>query len=373
MLSLLAVVVALGVVQLPRTRGYQEYLLRRMHEPELRARVENKPGDALAHYYLGQAYDRTGLTVKAARQYAKALVLDPSLTRACPRLAELLVAGRQVSAAETLLRQGLQIDPTASELHAGLARIQETRHDFRQAAAEWQAITSLAPNDAEAWYHLGRCWMSLSNEAQALPAYQRAVELVPLSAPHQEAMAGVLRLRGRYAEAERHCRRALHLRPDDPEGHFELAKLLRDRDGSTPQTEESMGRAVSLRPDDPLLRYYLGSVYQEQGRLQPAVAEYQATLRLLRSQEPSAAAAAWGERSLWLSYMEGAHFNLAGLLQRLGRSTEAADHRARFRRISDYHLHINRLIIRIANQPGDASLRRQLARLQAAGGEDGGE
>src|SRR5947207_14734079 len=75
-LSLLVIVGALGLVQLPRTQSYREHLLRRVHEPELRAQVEKNPGDALAHYYLGQAYDRTGRTVQAAREYAKALALD---------------------------------------------------------------------------------------------------------------------------------------------------------------------------------------------------------------------------------------------------------------------------------------------------------
>ena len=70
--------------------------------------------------------------------------------------------------------------------------------------------------------------------------------------------------------------------------------------------------------------------------------------------------------------MEGAHFNLAGLLQRLGRPAEAADHRANFRRISEHHLRVNQLLIRIANQPGDASLRRQLTRLRTDGEAEGG-
>jgi len=174
------------------------------------------------------------------------------------------------------------------------------------------------------------------------------VELAPLSAASQKAIAGALRLRGRYAEAECHCRRALFLRPDDAESEFLLMKILRDRDGATPEAEASMRRAVALQPDDPQLRYYLATICQERGKPAAAAAEFQATLRLLQT-HPLRAAASWAERQLWLSYMEGAHFNLAKLFQGSGRAKLAAAHLAEFRRLNDYHVLANQLQARGAH------------------------
>jgi tetratricopeptide (TPR) repeat protein len=367
-LCLLAILAAVGLVRLLHSRGYREYRLRRMSEPELHAWTAKQPGEALGHYHLALACDRSGREDEAAREYGKALDLDPWLTAARPPLAALLVARGQRRAAEILLQQGAQLDPAAPALHAGLARFDEARGDFRSAASEWDLAVSLAPQDAAAWFHLGRCWMDLDVESRALPPFQRAVRLAPLSAECQEALAGALRLRGRYAEAGRHCRRALFLRPDDPQAHFELAKLLRDRDGATPQAEQSLRHAVSLQPDNPVLRYYTGTICLERGELSAAAAEYQAALRLLHAQEPPATSAGWPERTVWLSYLEGAHFNLARALQRLGRATEAAGHLAQFRRISDYHLRVNQLLVRAATRPDDASLRFELARVHAAAG-----
>jgi tetratricopeptide (TPR) repeat protein len=247
----------------------------------------------------------------------------------------------------TLLQQAVERDPASSSLHRALARLYEQQGEWRRAAAAWTMLTSLSPEDADGWFRLGGCWMRLSDEGRALDPFQRAVALAPLSAVHQRALAGALRLRGRYAEAERHCRLGLFLRPDEPEAHFELAKLLRDRDGATSEAEASLRRAVTLRPEDPVLHYYLGALLQEQGRTTSAIAEYRAALRRLEAGEPPVDTDG-SESSARLAYRKGAHFNLAALLQRQGRQAEAARHQAAFRRLSEEQLRTGQLLARLA-------------------------
>jgi tetratricopeptide (TPR) repeat protein len=367
-LAVLTVVAALGLLAFLRSPGYREYRLRRMSEPALRAWTASHPHDPRGHFYLGLALGRGGDTRAAAGELRKALDLDPALSRARWRLARVLATTRQEREAETLLQQGLQLDPAAAQLHAELGRLYERRQDLRRAAAAWEKAVSLAPSSADAWYRLGQCWMGVNNEARAVEAYRRAVDLAPRSATHHKALAGVLRLRREYGEAERHYRRALELDAADPDAHFGLAKLLWDQHGPTSRAEASLRRAVTLQPDSPLLHYSLASLYQQRGHLQAAVREYQMTLRLLSAREPSPTPERWDEREQWLSRMEGPHFNLARVLQRLGRSEEAARHLAWFRRISDYRNRAHQLLIRLANRPGDAVLHFDLARTHAAAG-----
>lgn len=366
-LRLLVVILAagtLGLARFLRSPWLREFRLGRMREPELQAWTERRPDDPLGHYYLALARGRAGDTPEAARQLARALELDPALARARWRLARVLAVSGQESAAERLLQQGLQLDPAAASLHAELGRVYLAHEQFRPAATEWEKATSLTPRDGDAWYHLGRCWMGLNDQARALTAYCRAAALAPRSPTYQKALAGVLRLEREYGEAERCCRRALALAPSDPDAHFELARLLWDRDGATPQAEESMRRAVALQPDSPLLRYSLAAMEQDRGDLATALREYQATLRLLTAREPPAAASA--QRDRWLSQLEGPHFNLAKLLQRLGRPAEAARHLAAFRRISDSRNQARRRLVRSANRPGDPALSLALPRPPAA-------
>jgi tetratricopeptide (TPR) repeat protein len=364
--SLMAV--AASLVLVARSSWYRQYRLGRMNEAALRDWTERKPDDALGHFYLGLVRGRSGDVREGARQLEKALELDPTLVQARWRLARVLAATGQPDAAESMLREGLRLEPSAARLHAEMGRLYEGRRAYRLAAGEWEKATSLDPKDAEAWYQLGLARMGVNDETRALAAYRRAADLAPRSATYQKALAGVLRVKRQYEDAERHCRRALELAPNDPDAHFGLAKLLWDRDGATPQAETSMRRAVSLQPESPLLHYSLASLEQERSAPEAAAREYREALRLLGTREPPPAPGGWDERERWLSQLEGPLFNLAQVLQRLGHSEEAARHLARFRRISDYRNRVRQALVRIANRPGDAALHFELARVHASAG-----
>jgi hypothetical protein len=66
--------------------------------------------------------------------------------------------------------------------------------------------------------------------------------------------------------------------------------------------------------------------------------------------------------------VEGPHFNLARVLQRLGRRAEAARHLARFRQVSAYRNRVRQGMVRLDNHPGDAALHFELARAHATAG-----
>jgi tetratricopeptide (TPR) repeat protein len=360
--------VTLGCVWVLRSDWCREYRLSGLDKPGLQRWLAIRPDDALGHFYLAMALGRSGETRDAAQELSTALTLDPKLSRARWRLARVLASADQGDAAERLLRRGLQIDPTAGKLHAELGRLYEERQEFRLGAVEWEKAATLGPGDAGTWYHLGRCRMGVNDDSGALPAYRRAAELAPSSSLYQKALAGVLRLQRQYEETEQHYRRALALDPRDPDAHFGLAKLLWDRDGATTEAEASMRRALAFQPDSPLLHYSMADLCQQRGQLEAAVDEYRVTLRLLEAREPRPAAADWSSREQWLARMEGPHFNLARLLQRLGRPAEASRHLIEFRRISDYRNRANQLLVRMANRPEDAALHFELARLHAAAG-----
>lgn len=371
LLGVLLLLVVVGLYRFLHSPWYQEHRLRRMSAAERQAWTVRYPDDPLGHYYLGQSYKRAGEATKEAEAYAKALNLNPLESRARSELAGLLVASRQEKAAENLLLEGVRFDPGVAELHRGLGLIYEARQDFRRATHEWQTVTSLAPNDHNAWFRLGVCWMGMNDETRAGAAYQRAVELNPLSAAYQRAAAGALRLQGRLAEAEKHCRRALFLLPDDPIAHFELMKILRDRDGTTPEVEASMRHVVDLQPDNPQFRYYFGSILRDRGRLKEAAEAFETAIRLFEGNRPRDQSIYWNDWGVWLSYIQGSHFNLAHVLQRLGRAKEAATHLAQHRRLNRYQVRASQLFGQIGNRPKEPNLRFELARVHAAAGSVG--
>jgi tetratricopeptide (TPR) repeat protein len=368
LLGALAILLAVAGVRTANSEGFREDRLRGMRLADLRATAARHPDDPLTQYYLGQALERAGRSSEAETAYGKALDGDPKASRSRARMAALFADRHEERAAEALLRQGLEADPTSLELHLALAQLYEGRGDFRRAAYHWELSTVLAPQKGELWYRLGRSWMALNDEGRALEPHLKAVKLDPLSPEYQKAAAMALRLRGRYDEAERHCRHALFLLPDDAAAHFERMKILRERDGTTEEVEASMRRAVSLRPDEPQFRFYMGAVYMDRGNLEPAAAEYRETLRLLPAHEPAPTLSAWSEWSLWLSYLKGSHLNLARVCQRRGEKEAASRHRRAYEETSQYHVRAGQLIGRIGNKPKDAPLRLELARLHAHSG-----
>jgi len=145
-------------------------------------------------------------------------------------------------------------------------------------------------------------------------------------------------------------------------------KILRDREGATLPVEEAIQKAVDLQADNPQFHYYLATIFQERGKHRQAAKAYIAALKLFYANRPHGLTVQWNDYGLWLSYVEGSHFNLARLLKRLGLPKESDTELAIYRRLSRYHQTANQLVGVAANQPQNASLRFQLARLHAAAG-----
>ncbi len=114
------------------------------------------------------------------------------------------------------------------------------------------------PNDAWLWSLLGMAHGGLKKFPAAEEDFERALRASSDPALQAAALtnrSAVRLLRGRAEDAERDLRRAIELRPNDYQGHVNLAQVLQRR-GDPDGALEHVGRAVDLRGDDPAL-YYL--------------------------------------------------------------------------------------------------------------------
>jgi tetratricopeptide (TPR) repeat protein/ADP-heptose:LPS heptosyltransferase len=118
-------------------------------------------------------------------------------------------------------------------------------------------------------------------------------------------MAAALRCfqAGKLVEAERLCRQALQVKPDDPEA-LHLLGILAHQSGHADAAIASIERAVRLKPDWPEALTNLGAMHAEQGRLKEAVACFRQALAVA----PNLAAT---------------HANLGSALVKLGQPAEA--------------------------------------------------
>ena len=187
--------------------------------PELERAIQLKPDLAAAHNNLGNALRALGRDAEAMTHYAEAVRLKPDYASARNNLGiELAEAGRPGEAIPHL-EAALRAKPDAVKTRESLVRALH-RHGLSLIAAErWP---------------------------EAAITYQRAVQLVPGSAPFHEALAVALVKSNRMEEAVPVLQAALRLEPNSAELHNNLGQVLLGL-GRKREALEQMETAARLR------------------------------------------------------------------------------------------------------------------------------
>jgi tetratricopeptide (TPR) repeat protein len=155
---------------------------------------------------------------------------------------------------------------------------------------------------------LGNALEASGQPGEALACYAEAVRLKPNYPEGQYDLGTTLMKRGRLAEAVEHLTAAVKHNPAFAHAHINLGKALLEQ-GKLEEAADHLSQAVRLTPDDAEAHYNLGTLLQMQGKTDAAIACFSAALRL----NPE-----YGE----------AHGNLGVALMRQGKLGEGAAHLA---------------------------------------------
>jgi len=215
----------------------------------------------------------------------------------------------------------------------GIAQIQAGQ--LTDAVTNLQAALAAHPNDPDVLYYLGRASGLLAKQSidTLLAAY-------PDSARAHQAMAENYFVLRRMPDAEKEYREALKLRPGLPEAHLALGEVYAGA-FQWPKAEEQFRIQAKLQPGNAEAAYRLGQALLEQGKVHEARAELMRADRLMPDMpetlyslgkaaslddDPSAAEKAW-TRLLSIekqtSLAAQAHFGLAGIYRKQGKTAEA--------------------------------------------------
>lgn len=276
---------------------------------------------------LGQAYMESGDYGSAIPPLKHALELSPDSPPAHELLGYALLS--QGFASEAIPHLQRSSDKTA----LGIAEIQTGQ--LPEAVANLQAALAAHPNDPDLLYYLGRASGLLAKQSidTLLAAY-------PDSARAHQAMAENYFVLRRMPDAEKEYREALNLRPALPEAHLALGEVYAGA-FQWPKAEEEFRIQVKLQPGNAEAAYRLGQALLEQGkaheargelaradRLMPEMPETLYSLGKAASLEGDAAAAekAWTKLlsvEKQSSLAAQAHFGLAGIYRKQGKTAEA--------------------------------------------------
>ncbi len=180
-----------------------------------------KPSDADAHVERGNTLFKMGLVREAQKQWKQALELDPDHLSAHYHLGQ-SYQEQGDDRAEQEFREILRIDPNASAAHLALAEIFDEREDLPNAIAEYREILRISPDDdktrldlawdlieagnleeaeielegltdealdeSEWWVAIGDAYAKKGETAEAIQAYQDALEINPDRADARAAL-----------------------------------------------------------------------------------------------------------------------------------------------------------------------------------------
>ncbi|MBT8143636.1 MAG: tetratricopeptide repeat protein [Gammaproteobacteria bacterium] len=210
----------LGRVALAR----QQYAVARDH---LHTALEIEPDADQLRYSLGLAYRGLGdlesaRAALAARGSRGVAIPDPLLARVTALRAtsqDYVKAGLaayesgDLQATARYYRLALDSNAGLVDTRLALAFVLEQLGEIDQAVSEVDYVLQMTSENAMAWYQRGRLHERTANDASAVSAYTRAVELAPAETAARELLADALMRLQRYDEAAEHYLRIVEGEP----------------------------------------------------------------------------------------------------------------------------------------------------------------
>ena len=306
---------------------------------EYHAVTELDPSYADGFISLGQAYMETGDYKSAVPPLKHALELNQALVPAHQLLGYALLT--QGYASEAIPHLQRTDDKTA----LGIAQIQAGQ--LPEAVANLQAALAARPNDPDLLYYLSRASGLLAKQSidTLLAAY-------PDSPRAHQAMAENYFVLRRMPDAEKEYQEALRLRPNIPEVHMELGEVYAGA-FQWAKAEQEFRAQAKLQPGNAEAEYRLGMALLEQGKATEARKELLQSDHLLPDMPETLyamgkAASLEGDNAAaektWTKLLSvekesplaaQAHFGLAGLYRKQGKTAQAQHEMQEFQRLQN--------------------------------------
>jgi len=241
----------------------------------------------------------------------------------------------EAEAASAERRHALATAPTEVSVHMEIGGLLMRRGKVEEAIPVLQRVVVLEPRHFEGRRMLASALAMSGRQAEALPHQEKAAEIDPTHALAHGAVAEALLALGRAKEALPWADRAVELGPDVPNVHFARAAVL-DALGRNEEALEEISKPQVILP--PPILALSGRLKGKLGRREEAIKELNAALQLAPTYYPALETLAGllldeNRTEQALAVVErgvaaapeyaGSHFQLAIVLQRLGRLDRA--------------------------------------------------
>ena len=253
--------------------------------------MELRPDDARVHATAGMALARLAEQDAALEVFRRAVALDPELGEAHLNLALILASREDFEPASEHMATALSLESEPGKL-ARLrflnGKLQAERGQLEVAVEEYRHSIALAPLGGDAHLALGVALKRLLREDEALPMFQKAVDLLPEEPSARYQLALELQRRGDHSAAAEQFRKAHELQPDNRSTVYNLARSLHQsgRAEEALPYRELLATMVEQRDRARESELHTAKLHGEavrldlQGRYAEALERYRAVLRI---------------------------------------------------------------------------------------------
>ena len=230
--------------------------------------LTSHPDSAEAMYLMGLVQQRRKLPKESLEWFTKAASVSPPDAEELRIVALDYVLLNDYSDALHWLELSVQKDPRNFEAWYDLGRVRMTRGDFSGAEQALGTALLLKPKLVKAEDNLGVTYEAENRPADAVKAYQAAIEWQQSDAQLSEQpllnYGTFLNTQQRGAESLPLLQKAVSIAPNNVKCHEQLAHAL-EQTGSQKAAIEEMRRAIELEPKNGRLHFQLGQMYRRAG------------------------------------------------------------------------------------------------------------
>ena len=251
-------------------------------ESSLRRDIAANPPAADAHFLLGYALFREQKATESLAEFTAGAKFRR------PRADELkIVAADYVmlsdyADADKWFSQVVEETPNDADAWYLLGRTKYNENEFVAAIADFEHALVLHPKYVEAENNIGLAWKELNDRDKAQSAFQAAIDWQG-STPRDEQPflnQGTLLADGsQFDQAITFLTKAMSIAPENPSVHGELGKIYLALNKLT-EAQSQIEQAIALAPDSSELHYKLGQILRKEGQAERAQQEFAICERL---------------------------------------------------------------------------------------------
>ena len=252
---------------------------------DLRQAIDLEPQGYQAHLNLGEALRQQGKLDEALAQLQRAVELSPGVAKCYRVRASLFLDRQELEAALADFDQALRLQPHSSmlraEIHYERARVLDRLGRIAEAVSAYQAALELQPNMRKARWLQAQALMALGRYDKAMPVLNEYLE--PIDADDVDIEAYRQRgheysKQGRHGEAIADYTRALRQAPRSPQTRQERGWALLNN--AHQLALEDFDAAIQAQPKNGDLYNGRGYARVMLGQIDQAVADAETAVRL---------------------------------------------------------------------------------------------